>query len=105
MDSMVNDMDKGEVSEAEEFIPDMENAALKLLGYTFTESKKSYFLVKPLQPYTLIGRHVKDDEDIIRFELLDPKEEEIIIPKLEGICQEEMLANGLAFPNAKKAAK
>jgi len=53
----------------------------------------------------LIGRHVKDDEDIIRFELLDPKEEEIIIPKLEGICQKEMLANGLAFPNAKKATK
>jgi hypothetical protein len=50
MQSMAKDIETGEVSEANEFIPDTENAALKLLGYTFRESGKSYFLVKPLQP-------------------------------------------------------
>ena len=50
MQSMTKDIETGEVSEANEFIPDTDNAALKLLGYTFQESGKSYFLVKPLQP-------------------------------------------------------
>ena len=50
MQSMAKDIETGEVSEANEFIPDTDNAALKLLGYTFRESGKSYFLVKPLQP-------------------------------------------------------
>ena len=49
MESMKEEIETGEVSEAKEFIPDTENAALKLLGYTFKESGKSYFLVKPLQ--------------------------------------------------------
>jgi len=49
MKSMENDIETGEVSEANDFIPDTENAALKLLGYTFRDSGKSYFLVKPLQ--------------------------------------------------------
>lgn len=50
VESMAQDIETGEVSEANEFIPDTDNAALKLLGYTFRESGKSYFLVKPLQP-------------------------------------------------------
>ena len=100
MKSMEKDIETGEVSDANEFIPDTENAALKLLGYTFQESGKSYFLVKPLQPYTLVGRHVKDDEDIIRFELLTPEEESVIVPKLEEMCQEDMEANGLAFSSS-----
>lgn len=48
--SMTKDIETGEVSEANEFVPDTDNTALKLLGYTFRESGKSYFLVKPLQP-------------------------------------------------------
>merc|ERR1719343_1010095 len=60
MQSMTKEIETGEVSEANKFIPDTENAALKLLGYTFRESAKSYFLVKPLQPYTLVGRHIKE---------------------------------------------
>jgi len=99
VDSMTQDIERGEVSEANEFIPDTDNAALKLLGYTFRESGKSYFLVKPLQPYTLIGRHVKEDEDIIRFELLTPEEDKVIIPKLEEMCREDLQANGLTFPS------
>jgi len=97
MKSMEKDIETGEVSEANDFVLQTESAALKLLGYTFRESGKSYFLVKPLQPYTLIGRHVEDEKDIIRFELLTPDEEKIIIPKLEGICQEDLKANGLTI--------
>lgn len=97
MESMKEEIETGEVSEAKEFIPDTENAALKLLGYTFKESGKSYFLVKPLQSYTLIGRQVKEEENIIKFELLTADEEAIIIPKLEGIYKEELEANGLGF--------
>jgi len=97
MESLAKEVETGEIPEAKDFIPDTENAALKLLGYTFRESGKSYYLVKPLKSYTLIGRHIKDEEDIIRFELLTKEEEKIIIPKLEGICQEELEANGLAF--------
>jgi len=100
MQSMAKDIETGEVSEANEFIPDTDNAALKLLGYTFQESGKSYFLVKPLQPYTLIGRHVKDEEDIIRFELLTPEEDKVIIPKLEEMCREDLEANGLNFSSS-----
>jgi len=97
MESVTNDIETGEVKEAKEFIPDTENAALKLLGYTFRDSGKSYFLVKPLQPYTLVGRHAKDEEDMIRFDLLSPEEENIIIPKLESMCQEDLKANGLSL--------
>ncbi|VEU37440.1 unnamed protein product [Pseudo-nitzschia multistriata] len=95
MKGIENDVKAGEVKEANEFIPDTENAALKLLGYTFKDSGKSYFLVKPLQPYTLVGRHAKDEEDMIRFDLLSPEEEKLIIPKLESMCQEDLKANGL----------
>jgi len=103
MQSMTKDIEMGEVSEANEFIPNTDNAALKLLGYTFRESGKSYFLVKPLQPYTLVGRHVKDEEDIIRFDLLTPEEESVIVPKLEQMCQEDLQANGLTFESSDAA--
>lgn len=48
---------------------------------------------------TLVGRHVQDEEDIIRFELLTPEEESVIVPKLEEMCQEDLEANGLTFPS------
>eukprot|EP00531_Pseudo-nitzschia_arenysensis_P010300 CAMPEP_0116139324 /NCGR_PEP_ID=MMETSP0329-20121206/13256_1 /TAXON_ID=697910 /ORGANISM="Pseudo-nitzschia arenysensis, Strain B593" /LENGTH=428 /DNA_ID=CAMNT_0003634369 /DNA_START=89 /DNA_END=1375 /DNA_ORIENTATION=+ len=105
VESMSQDIETGEVSEANKFIPNTESAALKLLGYTFRESGKSYFLVKPLQPYTLVGRHVKDEDDIIRFELLTPEEDKIIIPKLEEMCREDLEANGLNFPSMDKTVK
>ena len=44
---------------------------------------------------TLVGRHAKDEEDMIRFDLLSPEEEKLIIPKLESMCQEDLKANGL----------
>lgn len=66
-----------------------------------------FYLINPAIQDTLIGRHVKDEEDVIRFELLSPEEEKVIIPKLEEMCQKDLEANGLKFPssNAKDAAK
>ena len=55
---------------------------------------------KRLSKDTLIGRHVKDEKDMIRFELLTPEEDKVVIPKLEEICQEDLKANGLSFPSS-----
>jgi hypothetical protein len=95
--SITTDLDLGVVSGADKFKPNLEFAALKILGYTFTDTGKSYFLVKPLKPITLVGRHMKEEKDCIRFQLLTPEEEKVIIPKLEKMCQEELEANGLTF--------
>jgi hypothetical protein len=97
--SILKDLEMDSVSGADEFKPNLEYAALKILGYTFTDTGKSYFLVKPLKPITLVGRHMKEEKDCIRFQLLSPEEEKVIIPKLEKICQEELEANGLTIPN------
>lgn len=43
---------------------------------------------------------MKDEEDIIRFELLTPEEDKVIIPKLEQMCREDLEANGLTFPSS-----
>jgi len=94
--SLENDLKVG-VPDAKKFTAKMEDASLKLLGYTFPKSGKSYFLVKPLKPVTLIGRQMKEVEDSICFELLTPEEEQIIIPKIESMCEEEMKSNGLTF--------
>jgi hypothetical protein len=57
------------------------------------------FPICVLIPYkdTLIGRQVKEEENIIKFELLTADEEQIIIPKLEGLYKEELEANGLGL--------
>ena len=123
---MSSDLENGLPNVGEEFgLPKdvVDNSALKLLGYTFTESGTSYYLVKPLQPYVIVGRLLKpqddgvddilaelgdstnieeDDEDIddapmMEFELLTQQEEKMLIPKLEKICKEQMAAKGLTF--------
>ena len=48
--SIAKDLKTGVVSGENTVTPDIDSAALKLLGYTFRDSGKSYFLVKPLQP-------------------------------------------------------
>ncbi|KAL3916922.1 MAG: hypothetical protein SGILL_004955, partial [Bacillariaceae sp.] len=103
--TMSTDLQQGEVPEAKQFQPDLENAALKLLGYTFTETGKSYFLVKPFQPMVLVGRHMKEEKDCVRFQLLTPEEEAEIIPKLEALCEEEMKAKGLTFQQTDNSAE
>ena len=49
---------------------------------------------------TLIGRYVEDEKEMIRFELLTPEEDKVIVPKLEQMCQEDLKANGLSFPSS-----
>ena len=60
---------------------------------------RNWYHILLLYKDTLVGRHVKDGEDIIRFDLLTPEEEKVIIPKLEAMCQEDLEANGLSFSN------
>jgi len=54
---------------------------------------------------TLVGRHIKDEEDILRFDLLTPEEETVILPKLEKLCREDLEANGLDFSSKDVLAK
>jgi hypothetical protein len=83
---------------AKEFQPNTDGVSLKLIGFNFADgSGKSYSLVKLLQPYVLIGKYIEEQEDI-RFELLTPEEEQVLIPKLEELCQEDLQAAGLTLP-------
>ena len=105
--SMQDDLkeDSGVQAKAREFEINKEDMALKLLSFEFGESGKSYSLMKLLRPYVLVGRLDKDaaasegeGEDPakgIRFELLTSEEESAVIPRLEEVCKEELVAAGL----------
>ena len=107
--SMQDDLkeDSGVQAKAREFEINKEDMALKLLSFEFGESGKSYSLMKLLRPYVLVGRLDKDaaasdgegeGEDPakgIRFELLTSEEEIAVIPRLEEVCKEELVAAGL----------
>jgi hypothetical protein len=41
----------------------MDGAALKLISFNFPQGRKSYSLVKLLQPFVLIGKYIEDDDD------------------------------------------
>lgn len=104
IDSMGKDLIDDEVVEAKKFVPDIENSSLRLFSFEFPETGKSYALVKPLQPYTLVGRLVTDvgeeetgTESTIRFELLTADEESIVFPRLEQVCLEDLKAKGLTL--------
>ena len=91
----------------------LDGVALKLLGFTFADgSDKSYFLVKLLQPFALVGKYIQEESwlendsaearekaDIrdVRFELLTSQEEKIVIPKLEELCKKDLEAAGLSL--------
>lgn len=101
LEDLVNSMteDVTEVPQAQEFQPDTDGVSLKLIGFNFADGSKSYSLVKLLQPYVLIGKYIDADEDQdIRFELLTPEEEQVVIPKLEELCREDLEAAGLSLP-------
>jgi len=67
--------------------------ALKLVSYQLPD-KKSYSLVKLLQPYALIGKYVQEDDDV-RFELLSIAEAKLVVPRLEKLCQDDLKEAGL----------
>jgi hypothetical protein len=71
-----------------------DGVALKLISYRFKDGK-SYSLVKLMKPFPLVGKYVEEPEGGIRFELMSPEEEAIVIPKLEQICQKDLEDAGL----------
>jgi hypothetical protein len=98
---IVEEEKQGEVQEAQAFQPNMEGMALRLIGFNFGDGSKSYSLVKLLQPYTLVGKYIDDgNKEEIKFELLTPEEEKLIIPKLEDLCRQDLESAGLSLANA-----
>lgn len=112
--SMVQDLEGDSdsvVAEAEALKPNQEGVSLKLIGFDFSDKSKSFTLVKLLQPYVLVGRisgektiqgSKNDDDDEegtsdIRFDLLSREEEQMVIPKLEELCQSDLEASGLTL--------
>ena len=64
------------------------------------QNSHSFVSFHSISKDTLIGRYVKDEKELIRFELLTPEEDKVIVPKLEQMCQEDLKANGLSFPSS-----
>lgn len=107
--SMEDDLDEesGVALQAKQFEPDTEGLSLKLISFEFADRAKSYSLVKLLEPYVLVGKYCESEfetattEDLqygdIRFELLSPDEERLLIPKLEILCQKDLAEAGLSF--------
>lgn len=69
--------------------------ALKLISYVFPDGK-SYSLVQLLKPYALIGKVISGADDI-RFELLSPEEEKILVPRLEQVCRDDLEKVGMVL--------
>jgi hypothetical protein len=95
--SMISEDSEKEI--LKDFQPDQDGVALKLIGYNFNDGTgKAYSLVKLLQPYTLVGRYLEPlEEGMVRFELLTPEEEKVIIPKLEELCLKDLEKAGLSL--------
>lgn len=87
------------VEEAKAFHPNTDGVALKLIGFEFEDRSRSYQLVKLLKPYPLVGKRIIEDveQQGLRFELLSPEEEKILIPKLEEFCREDLTKAGLSL--------
>jgi len=84
--------------EALSFHPDSDGVALKLIALEFGDRSQSFQLVKLLQPFPLVGKKIEESaENGVRFELLTQQEEEILIPKLQATCQEDLQNAGLSF--------
>lgn len=70
-----------------------EGVALKLVGFNFKDGN-IYSLVKPLKPYTLVGKK-SNDEDDLRFCLLTKAESKLVIPRLQDVCRADLKVLGL----------
>mmetsp|Transcript_9752 Transcript_9752/g.14971 ORF Transcript_9752/g.14971 Transcript_9752/m.14971 type:complete len:382 (+) Transcript_9752:68-1213(+) len=74
-----------------------DGVALKLVGFNFKDGK-SYSLVQMLTPCTLVAKQIsEEDDDDMRFELLTPEEDKIVLPRLETLCEKELKEAGLTF--------
>jgi hypothetical protein len=98
--------------------------ALKLISYRFSPKSGSgssgssgnvYSLVHLLKPFALIGRYIGPREvfdrsdrtartksltEDVYFELLSPQEAQLVIPRLEEICRDDLRAAGIEFAQA-----
>ena len=92
-----NMLDEDQDSQFQDLGEDLEHegVALKLVGFNFNDGK-SYTLVKLLKPFTVVGKYVQDEDDL-RFDLLTPDEEKLVIPRLEKVCQQELEDAGLSL--------
>jgi hypothetical protein len=91
-------LSEDQMSEFEKIGEDLEHegVALKLVGFRFSDGK-AYTLVKLLKPFTIVGKYNAQDKDDLRFDLLTPDEEKLIIPRLEKICVQDLEAAGLSL--------
>jgi len=84
-----------------EFAPlSHDGVALKIVSYVMPDTGKAYSLVSLMRPLVMVARMVHTPEedpdgDEIRFELLSPHEEQILIPRLEQVCQADLEKAGL----------
>jgi hypothetical protein len=83
-----------------------QGAAIKLFSYIMPDSGKVYSLVSLLQPYVLVAKRVTtpssegdydsdEPRESVRFALLSSQEEELLIPRLEQVCQDDLERAGL----------
>ena len=85
------------IKEMEEFVNQdisHDGVALKLISYSLPDGNK-YSVVQPLQPIALVGKFTQDEDDI-RFDLLSPKDAELLVPRLEEACLEDLQKAGLS---------
>ena len=92
---MQNDNDEESFTKLGEDL-EHEGVALKLIGFNFRDGK-SYSLVKLLKPFTIVGKYAEGEKEDLRFDLLTPEEEKLIIPRLEQVCQKDLEASGLSL--------
>lgn len=103
IENMIKELINEELSEQESFTKlgedlDHEGVALKLIGFNFRNTNKSYSLVKLLKPFTIVGKYNENGEKgDLSFELLTPEEENLVIPRLEQICQTDLEQAGLSL--------
>ena len=80
-----------------------QGVGVKLVGFQvnnndgkdkITSPPSFYSLVKPIRPLTVVGRLRREGTETV-FELLTPEEEVLIVPRLEQVCKEDMVAQGL----------
>lgn len=70
-----------------------DGVALKLISYSLPDGNK-YSVVQLLNPYALVGKYTQTDDDLY-FELLSPKDADLLLPRLEEACREDLQKAGL----------
>ena len=88
------------IKEMEDFVNkdiSHDGVALKLLSYSLQDGKK-YSVVQLLKPYALVGKYTENEDDL-RFDLLSPKAADLVLPRLEEACREDLEKAGLTADN------